>query len=303
MDDAVRLNEKQQLHEIAAKPIDSDRWAQFLADLSAARMEGATIEAVFRQAAAVTHVPADSPDAPQKERIGPYLPFKGPFTATQNWMPYDARDFGVPLAADVGQRLLKELESAPENKLGASAAEPASVIDAIRDAARELGDNVVVLLVGDWADLLIALTVQQVSGWQDRWLLKDMPAPLFLRGSLDKNPVIQIASERREIFVVDPASWGSLIRAGAGNSGEELQVDIKTIDEERARELLRENPDLFKDEGDEDERILALMNRVELEIWQRVDFIVKDPTRARRIRLTSDPEPPSDRRRARRKKQ
>ncbi len=300
---AVVASERDEEREIATRPIDEGRKHEFVADLYAARIEAATIEVIFDEAGSLRYVVSNSAVAPEKRGIGPRLPFKAPFTSTPGWMPYNARDFGTPLGEDVGQRLLEKLADAPESALRAAATDPASLIPAIRASAAELGGNAVVLLVGDWGDLLIALTVERIAGWQDRWLLKESPPSLFLRGTLDGKWVVQIDSETPEICVVDPASWGCLVRADAGDNGEQLEVLVREIDEPRARELLQRNPDLFAEKGNEDERILALRNRVELEIWQRVDFVVKDPTRARRIRLTSDLEPPSGRRRTRRKKQ
>ena len=84
------------------------------------------------------------------------------------------------------------------------------------------------------------------------------------------------------LYIIDIARWGLLRRADVGD--EPLRVEVHAISAERAGELL--DTRLISAGGlTREEAIRALQLQVEVEVAQRVDFVVEDPSAAVRIPL------------------
>ena len=62
-----------------------------------------------------------------------------------------------------------------------------------------------------------------------------------------------------------------------------MRIDIKPISADRAQEFLEANPNLFPDEPDNESKVRKLQTFVELAVCHRIEFRVKDHSRARRI--------------------
>lgn len=84
------------------------------------------------------------------------------------------------------------------------------------------------------------------------------------------------------LYIVDVARWGLLRRADVGD--EPLRVEVHAISAERAGELL-DTGRIDAGSLNRAEAIRALQLQVEVEVTQRVDFVVEDPSAAVRIPL------------------
>lgn len=77
------------------------------------------------------------------------------------------------------------------------------------------------------------------------------------------------------LYVIDVGRWGLLRQAKIGENL--LNVDIRAISEERAKEMIDIGM-VPKGELSDDEAVWKLQLQVEVEVTQRVDFIVEDPS-------------------------
>ncbi len=84
------------------------------------------------------------------------------------------------------------------------------------------------------------------------------------------------------LYIIDVARWGRLRQANIGN--EPLRVELHAISAERAGELL-DTGCISAGDLSREEAMRALQLQVEVEVAQRVDFVVEDPSAAVRIPL------------------
>ena len=84
------------------------------------------------------------------------------------------------------------------------------------------------------------------------------------------------------LYIIDVARWGRLRQADIGN--EPLRVEVHAISAERAGELL-DTGCISAGDLSREEAIRALQLQVEVEVAQRVDFVVEDSSAAVRIPL------------------
>ena len=87
----------------------------------------------------------------------------------------------------------------------------------------------------------------------------------------------------RRFYIVDPSSWGTLVR-GQFEGDQDIRVEINTVSEERANELLELNPDYFPDEPDLESKLRKLQSMVQMRIGIREEFRVSDRSRGRLVR-------------------
>ena len=65
---------------------------------------------------------------------------------------------------------------------------------------------------------------------------------------------------------------------------QDIRVEINTVSEERANELLDLNPDYFPDEPDLESKLRKLQSMVQMSIGIREEFRVSDRSRGRLVR-------------------
>ena len=139
-----------------------------------------------------------------------------------------------------------------------------------------------VLLAGDWDSILVPLYIESKSGYEPRKhssgddnlgeIGRYQGAPIF-RGR---------AIGGRRLYVIEPGRWGTFTRSKY-EDGQEVRIEINTIPEERARELLQLNPEYFSDEPDDPSKLRKLQAQVDVCIGIQHGFDVIDPMRARNI--------------------
>ena len=84
------------------------------------------------------------------------------------------------------------------------------------------------------------------------------------------------------LYIIDAARWGLLRQAPIGD--DPLRVEVRAISAERAGELL-DTGRIDAGSLNREEAIRELQLQVEVEVTQRVDFVVEDPSAAVRIPL------------------
>ena len=72
---------------------------------------------------------------------------------------------------------------------------------------------------------------------------------------------------------------------------QDLRIDVNPISADRARELLEENPNHFPGEPDQEAKLWKLQTLVELAVYARTEFRVRDASHARRVVQTEQSTP------------
>ena len=272
--------------EIIRLDLSPDRIAAFTADVYATAFAANTIESLFAAAGAMLYLPHDTPDAPGLRRLHE-LEHKGflaeaPENSRTHFSELRGDDWGRAVAHDGLERLCEMLDGAPA--IVASLDSVEDLLRAIDAALAELAPRggVLVLLAGEWGDLLFDLNVQPPNGYE--------PAPeeggahggegtARYRG----HPVITGHEDgRRRVYIVEPGAWGCFLRAQV-EGATDLLVAVDTVSAERARVLLSATPGHFPDQPDESSKLRKLQTCVEVRVVWSTTFRVADRSRARRI--------------------
>ncbi len=285
--EAVKRDEVAEESEVIRWPLSDDKIETFAREVRASANEANFISRFFERAGALLYVSSDGEDAPQWFGRRPALMGKGffaevPEDSPTHYSPPHGSSWGRGHANDVLQLLCETLDEAPTRRAALDA--PGTLLQAIDNAVEELGPTgeIVVVLAGDWIDILVDLELQEHEGYEPWRRRRDANRDGEL-GRYHGHPVIQgrVDGERR-VYVVEPDAWGSFMRAQV-DGGQDLRVEVEPISAERAQELLVANPDYFPDEPDQASKLRKLQAQVVVTVAARMGLRVNDPSRARRI--------------------
>ena len=283
---AVRGDEVAEDFDIIGRELSANRVSAFKSGVYSAAFSGNSVEHWFKRADALLHLSGDAADAPNEQVVRQPV-HKGfltdaPETAHFDYAPLDGERWGRPLSDIVLQRFYEALEGAPE--MLAPLDTPQALLQGIDRAIEDLNgpEHVIVLLAGNWFDLIVGLGIQDLEGYVDRWRLPESER-LGEIGRYRGHPILRAyGHEGRCVYVVEPAGWGQFVRARA-DGDQDLRVEINQISIDRARELLEANPNHFASEPDEESRLRKLQTQVEIIVGARTGFRVTDTSRARRV--------------------
>ena len=266
--------------EIIRSELNPETVDAFKAGVRAGMLAGSSVERLFDQAGAFVRLDASAADPPAergRRRLAPKEMFTDP---TEQGQSYFGTDLGRILSRDAVFLLCKEAETAMRTQA------PLDTLDALfcaMDAAvQDLDpqDNVAVVLAGDWEDVVLDLHAERAEGYEPSRRLDDAD-PLVDVGRYHGCPIFRgpTVGERR-VYVVDVGRWGRFVRASF-EGGQDLRVDVQSISQERAEELLEANPDWFAEVPDHESKLRKLQTRVEVTVGVRLGFLIDDPERAR----------------------
>ena len=283
---SVQVDENAEEDRIINSSLSPERVSLFKSDVYASAFAASSVEQLFDQASAYLYLPFDTSAGPEERGYRTPEP-KGFFAELPAESP---RYYGSPegdrwgrgLAEDITSQLCKALDGSPEISLTLDT--PEELLRAFEMAKNELGPSceIAAVLAGDWRGMEIALNSEKHEGYVPGWQIPDADQDVelgqyhghtLLRGPRD--------SELR-LYLIEPRSWGCFVRAQCKEE-QDLRIDVSTISLERARVLLNENPNHFSSEPDEESKLRKLQTWVELEIYARIEFRVKNPSRARRV--------------------
>lgn len=288
LDAAVQRDAVAEEDAIIARPLSPERVKAFVEEVHASRFSADAIERVFADADASVGLPEDADGAPEARGSGPLVP-KAPFTdsppgARIQHARMDGRPWGKAARDGVVEALRMALADAPlMNAVPMSAEGLLGVVD---DALSELepSGEVLVLLVGDWADAMRKLDESRPAGYESRrWVGGTNVVGPGEWGRYKGHPLVwrlRSASDA-ELYVVDPLTWGRLVRV-QGDGGSSLAIEVGKISLDRAQALLAANPDQFPDEPDEAAKLRKLQACVSVDVWERTGFRVDEASRARK---------------------
>ena len=284
--DAVRRDEAAEDEDIIERELSAERTAAFTADVYSATFAANAIERLFVRASAFLYLPSDANDGLSTLRtcrpIAKGVLTEKPEHASITYALLNHDAWGKDLAFDVFQQLSEALDDVPaiEAPLG-SAQELLSVIDEALEDINPQAD-LIVLLAGDWRDVLAEVAKQTPDGYQPGWQVPEADrcgetgryrGHAIVRGPRDGD---------RWMYIVEPGAWGCFMRAQV-EGDQDLRVKVDPILSERAGELLREYPDRFSEEPDDASKLRKWQTYVEVDVAARTGFHVIHPSRARRI--------------------
>ncbi len=272
---AVSAQEKRSREEIARLPILPERRDEFVAEVLAERVRNSTLERLWRDVGKWIYAEVNSSE-PATSQISAYVP-RAPFTATSNWAPISARTLPISLERSLGNELLANLHDLPTIPEDSAATVENDIAAAIKSSLAEIGGLPLVILAGDWNDLVIQLEVESPEGWRGTNSGEELQT--FQVGWFDDAPVVMIRATDREIFVVDRSTWGTVLRAPV--DGEDLHVSLEAITPEMAAEIIARESNMPNAEREEATNMLISV--VSIAVSEKVGFHVKDASRALRV--------------------
>ena len=283
---AVRIDEVSAAEEMIRRDLSADRIAAFTADVYAVAFSDNAIERLFDRAGALVSLPHDVDDAPEPRHARQFRE-KGffaeePEDALVRYSDPDVESWATSMVADATRRLIDALAKAPE--VQAPLDSPEELLTAMGAALGDLEPEgpVLLLLAGDWSEIVTGLAVRHGDRYQDVWRI-----PVADRvgdaDRLDGHTLVWLpGADHRAFYIVEPGGWGCFVRAQV-EGGTDLLVEVEAITPERARELLDADPNLFPDEPDDASKLRKMQTFVSVEVGARTGFRVVDPSRARRI--------------------
>ena len=282
--DAVKTDEVAHDLEVVRWQLSTDKVADFKAGVYASAVGASTIERLFDRAGAFLYLSSDAPDDPSAREVRQSAPkvflADVPQHARTHYEPLRGNPFGQGLARDVVTSFCEALDGAPPvtSRLDSSD----ELLRVINEALEGLGPSgeKIVLLLGDWSDIIGELSVGSPDGFEPIWWEGGWPGVVArYRGH---TILVSVDDDARQLYVVEPKGWGCFLRAQV-EGDQDLLVNVDAISPERAEALLSENPDHLPDVPDRASKLRKLQTFVEIRAAARAGFRVTDPTRARRV--------------------
>ena len=284
--EAVQRDDIAEDDDIIRRKLSAERIAAFTADVYASAFTADVIEPLFARTGAFLYLPADADGAPgprgARKLIGRGFLAQEREHARIGYASLDGGSWGESLADDLVQRLCEALDEVSPIRVSLdSSQELLRSIDAALERLSPRGE-IIVLLAGDWLDVIGEFEDDAPSGYQPWWQL----TPAAQRGATGRylgHPIIRGPHDGdRRLYVVEPGTWGCFVRAQV-EGDQDLLVEVDAISLDRARELLSANPNSFSQEPDEESKLRKWQTFVEVGVAARTEFRVVDPSRARRV--------------------
>ena len=291
---AVHKDEASEDCDVIGRELSASKVSTFKSDVYSAAFCDNSVVQWFNRAGAFLHLLSDAADALKEQQVVPQFMHKGfftdtPETAQVGYAPLSGERWGTALSDLVLRKFYEALQGAPE--MFAPLDTPQALLHGVDRAIEELNgpEHVIVLLAGNWFDQIVELGMQDLEGYEESWKLPESDR-LGEIGRYRDHPIIRAYGHvGRCVYVVEPAGWGQFVCAKAGGD-QDLRVEIKPVSIERARELLRANPNHYASEPDEDSKLRKLQTQVEIIVGARTEFCVRDPSRALRVTPSRQPD-------------
>ena len=283
---AVKRDEIAEDDRIIGSELSPERVASFRSSVYANTFAADSVERIFEEAEAFLYLTKDTGPTPEERGFFDPVP-RGfladrPLNGSIFYNPLEGDQLGRRLANDILTRLCEALDEAPS--ITAQLDTPEELLGAFDKAKTELDQSseLVAVLAGDWFATLMALHAGQDEGFTPAWQLPDGDPSKQWGEYLGHTFLMGPRDGERRMYLLEPRSWGCFVRAQC-EGDQDLRIDIKPISADRAQELLEANPNHFHDEPDNESKLRKLQTFVELAVCHRIEFRVKDHSRARRI--------------------
>ena len=249
---AVQHDEVAADEEMIRRELSTGTIAAFTADVYAAAFSSNAVERLFAQANAFLYMPSGADDGPEERAVSHFvskgfLAEEPPGTGT-HYVGFDGEVWGRGQAQGVLLGLREALKEVPDIEAPLESGEELlSAIDAAVDGLEPDG-GLILLLSGDWDRVPFDLAMDPPYGYESR--SGRQPVHTLGQGVDARyrgHPIIRDRTDDdRCLYVVEPGPWGCFVRAQV-EGDTDLLVEVDAISEERAREMLKENPNHLSD--------------------------------------------------------
>ena len=286
LEEAVINDSIQEDLNIIGWNLSEERMSDFTSEVYSEEAGTNVIERLFEQEESLLYLAGDNGDSPEARGIHS-LVLKAflaeiPQETRHGYTRLEGNRYGADLSYDVIHLLRESLEGASEIETRLDT--PEDFVRAIGTAKEELNPSgeIIILQTGDWFDIHSALYRELPQGYKPWWQQEEGERVGGIARYLG-HPIIEGPRDgERRLYVVEPSTWGCLIRAQFEN-GEDLRVEVNPVTPQRAQELMDRNPAYFQDEPNRDSQMRKLQTCAEVIIEARTQFHVSDSSRARRI--------------------
>lgn len=282
---SVKLDELEEDRRIIASELSEEKVAAFKAGLRSTASEVNAVERIFEASDALLYLSTDSSAVPEERSLRDFVekaPFANPHPqSTIHYVPFDGSLWGRTCANDAMRLFCQSMDRSPASSTSLDS--PGELFASIDLAIEEIQprSEVVAILAGDWSNIEVAFRSQQDQGFIPASSIPG--AAVYEWGRYRSRPIVRgLDGGARRLYVVEVAAWGSFTQA-LYDGDQALSIDMSEIDAERARKILKRQPDLLADYPDEESKLRKLQTQLELGVYTRADFKVKDPSRARRV--------------------
>lgn len=283
LQNAIRLDEVTEDYRIIESELSAERISGFKSGIYASAFASNAVEQHFGDAGAFVYLTIDSPLGPEEWGYHELEP-KGflaalPADSRHHYVALEGDTWGQGLADDILRRFCEALDGAPE--ISASLNTPEELLRAFDVAKNQLAPSgkVVAILAGDWLDIEVALSSGEHEGYVPAWQVPGAD-PIAECGRYRGHTLLSGPRDGdRRMYLLEPGSWGCFVRAQC-EGDRDLRIDVSFISADRACELLEKNPLHFSSEPDQESKLRKLQTCVELAVCARIEFRVKDPSRA-----------------------
>ena len=297
LEEAVINDSIQEDLNIIGWDLSEERMSNFTSEVYVEEASTNVVERLFEQEGSLLYLAGDDGDIPEARGIHS-LVLKAflaeiPQGTRHGYTRLEGKRYGADLSYNVIHLLRESLEGASEIETRLDT--PEDFVRAIDTAKEELNPSgeIIILQTGDWFDIHSALYRELPQGYNPWWQQEESERVGMAARYLG-HPIIEGPRDgERQLYVVEPSTWGCLIRAQFEN-GEDLRVEVNPVLPQRAQELLDRNPAYFQDEPDRDSQMRKLQTCAEVIIEARTQFHVSDSSRARRISNKTDATSVSD---------
>jgi hypothetical protein len=278
-----KANEEQ---AVIDAPVDEDRVRTFAENLRAAWRRSRTLRAAFSAFGAVEDVAGEMGEG-SGSQVKRWLQ-KALFVSESriHGLDHVAEEYGRGLAEWEWNALLREAEGAPT----ALAPDDASVAERLRLAVAELREAgyepSLVLAPIDWRTFqALELTPAPNRGGDaaiPAWLPDEDGRSSFI-GAVEGVPVLDRREVPDDCYVFDLSRFAKLRERDVEDPPGPVVVEITYYDEEKIRELVREDRVRFEDDLDDEAKVRMLQQQVEFNAVYPFEIDVLDVGAARRI--------------------
>ena len=270
-----------ELDAIRQKPVSETRKKAFFESFCVDRQTAGTTRMLFQRSNAL-HQEKDRPKPEDVSWSGFNLLLqKAPFVDLPDWLPNQTWDFAVAMEKHLLARLEEALREVTEERLGGPVERKAeSVLRAFDSLADQLDQkgytpSVFVMAGPLGSQLLVDMKLRIVGDWEAQ-VKQALSTTFRIEGMYAGIPILDIReSPSPAVYAVDLARFATLTEYG-----EKPEFKLESIDAARAKELLKQNPNLVLGSpagpNVETEKIRQLQLKVGLQIFETYELRILD---------------------------
>ena len=285
---SVKQDEITEDYRIIASDLSDERVSTFKSTVYETASLFDPIEKIFQEEGAFSRLPYKKDHGPQERgfyeiRPKAYLA-EIPSNGTISYHPLTGESWGRGLANHIMQLFCRALDQTDNTPSPLDT--PEELLQAFLNAKEELGkpSKLVAVLAGNWSEIEMALYSGSHEGFVPAWQIPDTETDRIVQwGQYQGHSLLRGPKDgERRLYLVEPAAWGCFVRRQC-EGNQDLHINFRTISAARAKELLAAEPNHFPDIPDMESKLRKLQTCVELAVGARIEFCVKDSSRAKKI--------------------